>query len=300
MDQETEIPKWYQPALTKNIEPLLRKGASLLRGTFMEGTYKGQSAEVVKQYGKAAARVGNEDRNGDTPIMTTPRDSRWAYPTVIDIGDLFEKLDELKMIVEDPTNPVTTGFAGSMGEALDDLMIGSLYGIAKTGVNGATNTAYDTSRDVAETVGSMDEATNTGMNVEKLLTARANLKKNYVHFGREPIYVGLSAQEEKDLFRDPLYTNSQYGQVVLDSGNMKNYLGFTFVELEEWPTNVGGTIRYNPVWAKSGMHLGVWENLRVEIGKDPGKKFNIRVYMQQYFGPTRLQEKKVLRILNKI
>lgn len=296
LSPDYEIPKRYQPMFTQAVESLLRKGGSLLESTCIPGTYKGESAEVVKQYGKAGARVGSEDRYGDTPINTTPRDARWVYPTTVDAGDLFDREDQVRMLI-DETSPIVQGFVSDMGEALDEsIIVPAFFGDAKTGKNGGTTTVFPaTANDVGIQVGSpVGAPVDTGMNVAKLLKARQMLRKNKNKLGREPFYCGLTSLAEAELFSDPMYGNRDWGEPILDNGHLKDYLGFTFVPMEEWPW--AANVRSVPAWARSGMHLGTWNAVATKLGEDSTKKFNIRAYVWMIKGCTRTQEGKVIRI----
>lgn len=303
MDQSVEIPKFYQPKFTSDMELLAQKMEALLRPFVSEKPYQGESGEVVKQFGATKARYGDEDRNGDTPVMTLPRDQRWVYPATADAGDLFSRTDLLRMLV-DPTMEVKKAMMAAMNRSIDaDVIIPAFFGPAKTGKNGATTTNYpsDGSLDVAITVGSADNATNTGLNTAKLIAARKLFRKNYVDIAAEPITVAISSTQEEDLLNDIKATKSNYngGDPVLKEGIISRWLGFNFVVLEELPFDPANpTYRWNPAWVKSGMHLGVWNNLNAYYAQDPTKKFNYRVYLEQMFGATRTQEKKVVRIIN--
>lgn len=292
--QEVEIPKHYQPQFTQIQEQLLQKQGSLLMDSVDIGDYKGESGEVVKQFGKTRARVGNEDRNGDTPIMSTPRDQRWVYPTNVDWGDLIEKADQLKQLI-DPTSSLNIAANAAMGRAIDeDIILPAFFGDAKTGKNGSTTTAYPASaNDIAITVGNGGSG-NVGMNVEKLIDARRLARRFYWPIDREPMYCALTSLQESELLNATKFASRDFGEPVLDQGRLKSYMGFQFKVLEEFPW--ASNVRSLPVWMKGKMHLGRWRTLSTNIAPDPGKKFNTRVYMAQDYGATRTQENGVLRI----
>lgn len=292
LQADVEIPKHYQPQFTKNQELLLMRQGSALMPYVDTGDYKGESGEVVKQYGAAKARIGNEDRNGDTPNFNISRDSRWVYPMVADWGTTFDKIDELKTLV-DPTSPVNQSANLAMGNSIDvDIILPAFFGAAQTGKGGATAVNYPAS---ANDIGIDIGGAGTGLNVAKLIEARRLARKKRWQIGREPIFVGVTSQSESDLFNDQKYIDRDYGEPVLDGeGRLKQFMGFNFVPMEEWPW--ASNVRSLPVWTKSGIHLGRWNSLSVDLGKNPGKKFTPTLYMFQMYGATRTQEDKVLRI----
>ena len=56
------------------------------------------------------------------------------------------------------------------------------------------------------------------------------------------------------------------------------------------------TTRYCYAWAKSGVCLGVGQNIVTRVGEDPSKSFNMRVYAKQSLGAVRIEEEKVVEI----
>lgn len=299
MAAEDDIPKHYQAQFTQNVELLVQKEGSLLYPYVSHGEYTGESGEVVKQFGPTTARRGDNTRYGDTPIMSTPRDQRWVYPEYVDWGDLFDRQDLMKMLL-DPRSPITTNAQQAMGRAMDQIIIDNIFGTAKTGKAGATNTVFpvDSSQDVAQTVGSTDGVTNVGMNVAKLIQGRKILRRNYVNLNLgDLVFVG-SASQEADMFNDDKFVNTRYRRThVLEDADSNEFFKVHFIFLEEMP--LAATVRSCALFPSSAMHLGTWESLTVELGKNPNKKFNWQLYMHQNVGATRTQEKKVVRIFNK-
>lgn len=289
---EVEIPKHYQPKFTANQELLLqREPSELMMAVDFSGDYRGESAEVIKQYGSARARVGNEDRNGDTPNFNISRDARWCFPIVADWGTTFNKIDELKVLV-DETSPVNQAANLAMKNSIDlDIILPAFFGDTKTGKGAATTTVYPANaNDISIDVG----GAGTGLNVAKLREARRMGRKKHWKFGREEIFFGITSQGESDLFADPLYIDRDYGEPVLDGdGKLKKFLGFTFVYVEEFPW--AANVRSLPVWRKPSIHLGAWNGLSVDLAKNPQKKFVPTLYMFQMYGATRTQEDGVLR-----
>ena len=61
--------------------------------------------------------------------------------------------------------------------------------------------------------------------------------------------------------------------------------------------DAAGTSTQVPVYAKSGMHLGVWNDIQNTIGQREdirGRPFQL--YSLGTFGATRIEEKKVVRV----
>lgn len=299
--QEVEIPKWKQEQFSKNID-ILPQYKGKLRPLCSEAPYKGKGGEVVKQLGATEAE-DSTGRNSDTPIMTTPRDSRWVYPIKSHWGDLFDEEDMLEQLV-DPTSSITTNAGYAMGRRIDVArIIPAFFGPAKTGVNGGTTTNFinDGTQDVNIQVGSADEATDTYLNTEKLETVWAMFLRDEIDIEMEQINVAVSSQDAQRLLRDIRFVNRDYRDTaVVEKGKLIGYMGINLVHVEKVPKNAANTIRYLPAWVKSGMHVGVWQDRKVRAAERPDKSFNVQLYLSQSFGATRLEEHKVKRINCKV
>lgn len=295
MEQEVEIPKWYNPEFSKIVQ-LLPQYKGKLQATLTQGSHTGDGAEAVKQLGQTEAEDTNT-RNGDTPIMTTPRTQRWVYPVKTHWGDLFDAADLLKQMV-DPTSPIAINAAIAMGRAVDaKRIIPALFADARTGIEGIDVTSFpnDGSQDVNIQIGSDDGLTDTGMNVKKLVALWEGLQANDVDLDVEEITVVLGAKQAGELFNDVMYVSKDYrSSAVIEGGKLTGLLGFNITSSTKL-AKIGNN-RQCAAYAKSGMYLGKWKDLTTKTGEDSTKQFNQRLYLWQMMGVTRLDEKKVFRL----
>jgi hypothetical protein len=51
-----------------------------------------------------------------------------------------------------------------------------------------------------------------------------------------------------------------------------------------------------PVFAKSGMALGVWNDIQTSVDRRPDKRNSYQVYVTGTFGATRMEEKRCVLI----
>lgn len=295
MSQQT-IPEHYVEQFRGNVQHKLRTGGSLLRMWVTEPAepYKGEQAEAVKQFGKSKARVGQQQRYEDTPINPVPRDKRVVYPNEVDWGEMPDKQDLIREL-SDPTSALTESGVMSMGEALDeDIIIPSYFGVAKSGKGGAISNVFDSNMVVANDVGG---ASATGLNVAKLKRARKLLRAKKVKLERETIVCPITSTQEEELLNETEFISGDFRKsLILDEdGRLKKFIGINFVVIEELPKT--GNDREIPFYVKSGIYLGRWNELEVNVGPDPGKKFQTRIYMHQAFGAVRTEEGKVAKIL---
>jgi hypothetical protein len=73
-------------------------------------------------------------------------------------------------------------------------------------------------------------------------------------------------------------------------------MGFNFIHTELLEVD-GSSDRRCPFWAKSGMHLGVWNEINTKISERDDKGYATQVYLKGTFGATRIEEGKVVEVL---
>lgn len=280
-----------------NTALLLQQEDSRLAQAVEQYALVGESAEVLEQFGSTAA-VSGLARNADTPIIDVPQDRRWCYPTDYDWGYMIDKRDQLRMLI-DPKSPVTRAGVAAMNRSKDDVIVQAMFGTAKTGKNGSTNTSFLAGNIVANTVGA---SAATGMNVAKLREARRLLRRAEVDFENEQIYAALSADKENDLLQEAQVINSDYqaGNMVIKDGRLMGLLGIGFIHSERFQggaSNANAAIQ-TPVWCKNAVALGVWNDIKANVAEVPTKRWNWLVGMSMTLGATRLEEKRVVQILS--
>jgi len=79
-------------------------------------------------------------------------------------------------------------------------------------------------------------------------------------------------------------------------GNVDTFLGFKFIQCERLGVDGSGDRRCI-AWAKSGMHLGMWNDINTKISERADKSYATQVYVKGTFGATRTDEKKVVEII---
>lgn len=282
-----------------NIMMLLQQQGSRLRQSVTEYSFQGKAASVAEQFG-AVNPVKNQGRHSDTPLISTPQDKRWIYPNDYDWADLIDQQDRLRMLI-DPAGPYTTGGVWSMGRAMDDEIINGIFGTNNTGENGTNPISLPAGQIVAATVGSTG---NTGLNVSKLRMAKKLLMQAEIDLDTEQLFCGITATQHDNLLNEVQAINLDYtDRPVLIEGRIRSFMGFNFVHTERIPgglsyngsINTGG-LYYVPCWAKSGVALGMWNDVNASVDKRPDKRNSWQVYVTGTFGGTRLEEKRVVQI----
>lgn len=268
---------------------LLQQQGSRFRGTMTEdGSYTGKGAKAVEQIGAVAAQK-RTSRHSDTPLISTPHDARWVFPTDYEWADLIDNQDKLRMII-DPTSPYAINGANAMGRAIDDEVIEAFFGTALTGENGTTSTAFDTANQQIA-------AGAAGLTVAKLREAKKILMANEVNVDMERLYVAVTAEQHDDLLSETQAISLDFNtRPVLVDGRITGFMGFNFIHSERLGVD-GSSNRRCPCWSETGMHIGFWEDMVTEIGPRADKSYSNQVYLRQTLGSTRLEEGKVVEIL---
>jgi hypothetical protein len=273
---------------TTNVSLLLQQRGSKLRDAVTVGSYTGKAAKAVEQIGAVTAQA-RTSRHADTPLISTPHDARWVFPTDYEWADMVDDQDKLRMLI-DPTSPYAVNGAYALGRAMDDLIITAALGTAMTGENGSTSTAFATATQQIA-VGA------TGLTVAKLRQARRILMANEVDVAMDPLYIAVTAQQMDNLLGTTEVTSSDYNTVkTLVSGDVDTFLGFKFIQVERLGLDGSGDRRCI-AWAKSGLHLGLWNDITTKISERADKSYATQVYVKGTFGATRTEEKKVVEII---
>jgi hypothetical protein len=283
-----EVTTAFVQQYTTNVGLLLQQRGSKLRDYVTVGSYTGKAAKAVEQIGAVTAQA-RVSRHSDTPLISTPHDARWVFPTDYEWADLVDDQDKLRMLI-DPTSPYAINGAYALGRAMDSLIISAALGTSKTGENGTTNTSFDTSNQQVA-VGT------SGLTVAKLRSAREILLSNDVDVEVDPLFIAVTAKQLDDLLGTTEVTSSDYNTVkALVQGQIDTFLGFKFIHTELLGVD-GSSNRRVIAWAKSGLHLGMWNDVNSRIDQRADKSYATQVYVKGTFGATRTEEKKVVEIL---
>jgi len=295
------IPVHMVDTYSTNVKLLLQAKGGKLADCVTIGRHTGELASPVDQIGAVKAQK-RTTRHGDTPLISTPGDRRWAEPTDWEWADLIDQQDRLRLLI-DPQSGYTLNGVMAMRRAQDDVVLGAFYATAKTGRRGTVSTAFPTSTNViGPTVGA---TANTGLNIAKLRAARKKMMAYHVDFDTEELYVLLTSEEHDDLLAETQVINMDYNdRPVLKDGKIDYFLGFRIKTMEFRSTDFydsgdlmgSGTVNYVPAWVRTGMHLGIWSDVMTRVDERPDKSYATQVYVKGTYGATRTEENKVIRI----
>lgn len=277
-----------------NVELLLQQQDSRLAGKVTVGSYVGKAASVVEQFGETAA-VAKTSRHSDTPLLDITQSKRWVFPADYEWASLIDSQDKLRMII-DPTSPYAAAGAAAMNRVKDDIILAAMFGTNYIGENGTTTESFGTVGSGTYDVGVNTGGTASGLNVAKLQGAIRILMTANKGELMEPVFGAISSYEHDLLLKEAQIANRDYGNTaVLVDGRVKRFMGIDFTITERLSVSSGN--RLVPVWLKSGMHLGIWNDMQVEIGPRPDKSYATQVYLAMTLGATRTQLGKLVRVV---
>ena len=276
-----------------NVELLLQQQDSRLRNAVTTSSIVGKSASIVEQFGSATAQE-RTSRHADTPLLDLSQDKRWVFPTDIEWGSLIDNQDRLRAIVE-LTSPYAMAAAAAMNRKTDLIILAAIFGTNYIGENGTTSETFGTLGSGTYDVGVDTGGTASALNVAKLQKAiRILMTANKGDLG-ESVFGAISAYEHDSLLKEIQVVNKDYGNsAVLVDGRVKRFMGVDFTLTEQLTVTSGN--RLIPVWLKSGMHLGIWNDINAQISVRSDKGYATQVYTSMTVGATRTQLGKSIRI----
>lgn len=289
------LPTHYVQQFSTNQALLLQQQGSKLRNTVMTGSHVGKQASPVNQFGSVEMQQVTT-RFAPMGRVDAPTDRRWVFPSDFDLPQLVDTLDQLRMIT-DPKSYLVTNSVFAAGRQMDKLICTAFTGTAKTGETGATSTSFTSGNEVDVSAG----GTNSRLTVYKIKAVKELMMANHVDFDTEEAYIGITAKDHSSLLNEVQIISSDFKSgdaPVLQNGKLDQFLGFKFVHCELIETQLAGTNEVTlPVWVKSGMYLGIWNDIqnsvdqRVDLQNKPWQ-----LYTQMTAGATRLEENKVYAI----
>ncbi len=249
-------------------------------------TYSGEAAQVVKQFGQVDF-AEKASRHADTVWSDIQHKQRWVFPTDYTLALPVDKEDELRML-DSPQSAYVEAMRAGWARKVNAVIRDAASAAARTGVNGATSTAFDTSNNRIAT-GSV------GLTIAKLRQAREIFRLAHVDES-DPLFLAVGAKQITNLLATTEVTSSDYNTVkALVAGEVDTFMGFKFLSYEN--LTLASTTRTCLAWAKSGLVLGQWNGLETMIGPRADKEYTNQVFMRGTIGATRTHESKVIEIL---
>lgn len=287
MDETTH----YVNQFKMNLELGLQQRGSRLRNAMtIESGLTGEGAVATDLVLPVEAQKRTE-RYGDTPNMGPNDDRVWYFPEDFEWGRQIDHIDKLRKLA-DPTSAYTSTAINALGRSMDrQIIIPSFFGGMRVGKAGASTRAFSATHTVDTDVG----GTGTNLNTEKMAAALELLQEAEVDVDAEPLWAAITPSQHTALLNDSKAQSSDFNNsLVLVDGRVRNWMGFNIIVLNQLPKT--GAVRDVPIWAQSGMLLGLWDDFSVQGAVDPGKKFNFQLYAKFTAAATRSENGKVIKV----
>lgn len=288
------LPSLYVQQFASNIALLVQQKGSRFKDLVMMGSHVGKQASPVDQIASISMQPVTT-RFAAMGRVDAAVDRRWVFPSDFDLPQLIDSFDKLRLLI-DPQSSYVQNAVYAAGRQMDDLVIAAINGTNKTGETGATSTVLPSGQKIARTFGG---ASATGMTVAKLREGKRILMSNEVDIDADKISSVLTALQHDNLLAEAQIISMDYNdKPVLVDGKINRFLGVDFYHSERLALSTdGNSDRLVPLFAKSGVYLGMWNDITTDISqrKDlQGLPWQAYVYMTA--GATRLEEKKVVQI----
>lgn len=267
---------------------LLQQKGSKLMNVVTRKNVTGKAAKVYEQIGKVQGREKTA-RHQNIEYTNTPHAARWAHPKTKYVADRIDDDDKLKSIIELQPAYIQTQMYG-LGRDVDDEVISMAFGTCYTGENGTTTESWSTSYDIAH--GSQ------GLTIDKIADAKELMMAADWDETNDPAYLVVGSKQYRDLLTLTQMTSSDFngGRPVIRDGKLESVLGFNIIHVNNNLLPVASNIRECMVFAKSGICLGMWEDLNTNVKELPDTVDTSRILSKMVIGATRTELGKVIKI----
>lgn len=284
----------------------IQNQTSVLRATVSESPMTGEQSSPVTYYDKVKAqrREGRAPVNRDAPAN---RRRRWLkYQPTFDSGEFIDTNDKFQGMTNFQS-PLMMVHSASVRRFIDeDVILDGLFGDAFEGELGGTTIAFPAGQVIDKTVQAGAGTGSVGLNLQKIKASRKLLAKNGHDFAMEEPYLILTAEQIDDLSNEIELTSADYrqeaGPQFSRDGKLSKIWNHWFIEFQNLPTRTDGAdvLQRVPVYCKSAVMLGVWQDVKFDAWEDTSKFKELYMNASANMDCRRLDEKLIIEIECKI
>lgn len=271
---------------TSNLTHLAQQGNSVFEGAVTRGNYVGEQGVVVEQLGEVEAQSRGA-RHEDLKQISVPHERPWVFPEEAYLLDYIDSADKVQMLIN-AENGYAEAFMKALRRKKDDQIIEAFFGSSVRGKQGTTSVPLPAAQTIAHG--------GANLTVARLTKAKKILLKAEVNEDEE-FHVAIGAEQWEPFIQEASVAGFDTNNTKpLVDAQVSFFMGCFFHHSQRLPvTAATGGVRSVPVWVKSGMHLGIWDDIETRIDFNPNKG-NQQVYSRQMVGATRTEEVKVVEI----
>lgn len=178
-----------------------------------------------------------------------------------------------------------------MGRAMDDVIIAAATGTAFGGVDGTTDFTLPASQKVAVNYNDVDNSSSTAdinLSIGKLRRTLEIFQENNVPEDEEKILV-VSPNQIHALLTRKETTSGDFNAIrALVAGELDTFYGFRIVMSNRLAKT--GNNRTCFAFVRSGMELGIGQDVMARIEERADKAFSTYIYYCMTIGASRLEE----------
>lgn len=283
-----QIPTATIQSYSNLVMPLLQQKGSVLMNRLTRRNFTGKNAKVLEQTGKQTVHEITT-RHADSVYNDTPHAARWLSPRSWAVHDMIDKEDKLKMLI-DATPAYADSQVYAMGRKIDKLALDAAIGTAYVGENGTTTEAFDSDYQVSHG--------GTGLTFDKVRHALRLLAKAQVDMKADPLVGAIASEQYFDLLGMTQYSNADYNgsKPVLMDGGLIKWMGIDWVHVDDNLLPKSSTTRSCIVMAKSGICVGLWDDISTKVDVLPTKNHTTQISTYFTANATRLENGRVIEV----
>lgn len=295
---------------TAEIGMALAQQGGMLRSsiTYKGGMEVGKKAVVENLVGQVNATV-IEGRFADVVPIDAPLTRRWYTPKRVGVALWADTFDNLITNI-DLRGPYQTAMLDAMRREEDQNILKAAFGTSLTGEEGATSETFveDTAGAGQNTVAESVGGANTGLSFAKLRAVREAMTRANVNLD-QPVYMVISELDESALMAEQTGTAGAYiamsgdyvNGTVYQTGKLPALMGFNFIKMSSATLALAGLydgshIYSLPVYVKSGLAMGAWDDLSIEMYALQRKWSTWEIKSEMTHGYTRLEPFKLMKV----
>lgn len=182
--------------------------------------------------------------------------------------------------------------------ASGDGVVGGILAPNYTGNDGATLTPFDDTRTVVADFIMKGTKTPAGMILDKIVEGKRMMEESHAyHEGSgDMLCMAITPRQKAEIIMWEQQQNKNYGFSVLQHGKVNPMLGINFLVTDMLPVDASGN-RICPMWLKSKVALGVWENPSFRIDQRDDYIDLLQVGVTCAYGATRKDEESFVKVL---
>lgn len=296
----TTIDQHYSDEFDANWQHLVQQNEGRLHALVRQETVKGKR-KLLNFVGKSTARLITT-RSGKTIPSNTPLAKRKlslrAYDEVYHEDEWDE---ELLGDVTSPKSAIIESHASAFLRAYDQAVIDAAIGTAYIGEDGEEAVDLPNGQKVGVTYIHGGTGSNSGLTLAKIIRAKSILGLNEAAGqnkggSEKPIFIVTQKQLDDLLVNVDQVSNSRYADVkALVTGEVNDFMGFTFIRTQLLPLDAGTDIRTCVAFVPSGVAFSSnGRNVKMSVRDDLNETLQIRTKGRH--GATRTEEEKVVLI----